>query len=95
MEQVPPRLHREFFDIIKRAEDIFEQKAKVSSQIYQPILESAISRYLHENRSPFQEYLLQELRKRLILYESLPSCALNELLGDPEAAAKRAAFLLR
>jgi hypothetical protein len=86
---ITPRLHSEFFDLIKHIEEIFRQKADISERAFRPILEKSIARYLAENQCPFLRYLLLELRKRPVVYNSIPDSALVELLQDNSAAADR------
>ena len=92
MPYIPPRLHSEFFDLLKRAESILEHKANVSVRTARLILDTAVAAYVGEARLPFYAYLLAELRKQPAIYESIPDAALNELLESGDAGMLRQAW---
>ena len=95
MPQMVPRLHSEFFDLLQRAESVLEHKAKVGRGTARLIVEAAVSAYVDEGRSPFNAYLLAELRNRPAIYEAIPGEALDELFEGSDATASRRDWLLK
>ena len=89
MTSIVPRLHSEFFDIVRHLEDIFRHKAKLSEQAFRPILAEAIECYLNDTRSTFREYLHEELRRRPIIYNSITKDVLAELLKEDKTSSSR------
>lgn len=74
-----PRLHREFYNLRVRIENILRNKAKIADDVFQPVLEFAVERYICEKAEPFQFYLLDEIQKTPSLYQLIPSDILKEL----------------
>ena len=73
MPYIPPRLHSEFFDLLKRAESILEHKANIPVRTARMILNAAVTAYVSEARLPFYAYLLAELRKRRLFMSLSPA----------------------
>ena len=80
MDQVTPRLHSEFFTLRLRIEDFL--RSHFSDQIFQPLLNAAIAKYVEERRHPFRHYLLEELMRSPQAYHIVGDTGLENILSS-------------
>jgi hypothetical protein len=79
---VLPRLHREFFDLVKQIEEHLKVDAGIDEADFKPILDTAINNYLSNGQLSFKEYFVMALKDNIDVYNLVPEKVLRCILDN-------------